>query len=110
MGYTATPFANILISPKTKNEILREDLFPNDFLYYLEPASGYFGPVEAFIKERNTKFFKEIDSTEISTSGEGILVPHKKDFRLSKMPDSLGDCIKSFIIATSIRWLQRRGK
>ena len=50
VGYTATPFANILISPKTKNEILREDLFPNDFLYYLEPASGYFGPVEAFIK------------------------------------------------------------
>ena len=50
VGYTATPFANIFISPKTTNEILEDDLFPNDFLYYLEPASDYFGPVEAFIE------------------------------------------------------------
>ncbi len=105
VGYTATPFANIFISPKTNNEILRDDLFPNDFLYYLEPASDYFGPVEAFIEKRNKNFFKEIEINEI-TNGSGILIPHKKDYRLKVMPESLKDCIKSFVISTSIRWLR----
>ena len=31
VGYTATPFANIFISPKTHNKILRDDLFPRHF-------------------------------------------------------------------------------
>ena len=64
IGYTATPFANIFISPKTHNKILNDDLFPKHFLCYLEPASEYFGPTEAFIKERNKRFFNEITEDE----------------------------------------------
>ena len=104
VGYTATPFANIFISPKNKNEILQEDLFPKDFLYYLEPANTYFGPTEAFIKERNKAFYNEISNEEI-TSGRGILIPHKKEYRLEEIPESLKECTYGFIISTSIRWL-----
>ena len=104
IGYTATPFANIFISPKTHNKILNDDLFPKHFLCYLEPASEYFGPSQAFLEERNKRFFNEISEDEIS-SGRGIRIPHKKDFKLEVMPDSLKESINSFVIATSIRWL-----
>ena len=104
VGYTATPFANIFISPKNKNEILHEDLFPKDFLYYLEPANTYFGPTEAFIVKRNKDFYNEISNEEI-TSGKGILIPHKKEYRLEEIPESLKECTYGFIISTSIRWL-----
>ena len=105
VGYTATPFANIFISPKTFNSILREDLFPRHFLCYLEPASGYFGPTQAFIERRNKEFFNEITEEEI-TSKRGILIPHKKDYKLQIMPESLRESIHCFVLSTSIRWLQ----
>ena len=38
VGYTATPFANVFISPEDS-----EDLFPKDFLVSLEPSSHYMG-------------------------------------------------------------------
>ncbi|WP_374975025.1 Z1 domain-containing protein [Microbacterium trichothecenolyticum] len=38
VGYTATPFANVFISPDDS-----EDLFPKDFLVSLEPSREYMG-------------------------------------------------------------------
>lgn len=38
VGYTATPFANVFISPDDS-----EDLFPKDFLVSLQPSSSYMG-------------------------------------------------------------------
>ncbi|MDJ1113394.1 Z1 domain-containing protein [Microbacterium dauci] len=38
VGYTATPFANVFISPDDS-----EDLFPKDFLVSLQPSSAYMG-------------------------------------------------------------------
>lgn len=38
VGYTATPFANVFISPDDS-----EDLFPKDFIVSLEPSSQYMG-------------------------------------------------------------------
>lgn len=38
VGYTATPFANVFISPDDA-----EDLFPKDFLVSLQPSSQYMG-------------------------------------------------------------------
>lgn len=42
IGYTATPFANVLIDPKA------EDLYPKDFIVNLPRPSGYFGPERIF--------------------------------------------------------------
>ena len=38
IGYTATPFANVFISPDDS-----EDVFPKDFIVSLEPSSEYMG-------------------------------------------------------------------
>lgn len=44
LGYTATPFANVLIDPATPG-----DLYPKDFILNLpEPQNGYFGPRQLF--------------------------------------------------------------
>lgn len=43
IGYTATPFANVLINPAD-----REDMYPRDFIYPLEKPDGYFGTEELF--------------------------------------------------------------
>lgn len=38
VGYTATPFANVFVSPEDA-----EDIFPSDFLVALEPTPAYMG-------------------------------------------------------------------
>ena len=43
VGYTATPFANILIDPYDF-----EDLYPSDFIVSLPKSSNYFGPEKIF--------------------------------------------------------------
>lgn len=46
VGYTATPFANVLINPSET-----EDLYPRDFIYPLARPAAYFGAVELFGRE-----------------------------------------------------------
>lgn len=44
VGYTATPFANVLIDPSPQ----ANDLYPADFITALEKPDGYFGAEELF--------------------------------------------------------------
>lgn len=46
IGYTATPFANILIDPNEP-----QDLYPRDFIHPLVKPDAYFGPEELFGRE-----------------------------------------------------------
>ncbi|NGY94075.1 hypothetical protein F3K44_33150 [Bacillus megaterium] len=48
VGYTATPFANLLIDSQTKDENVKEDLYPKDFIIALPKPEGYCGPEEYF--------------------------------------------------------------
>jgi hypothetical protein len=41
VGYTATPFANVFVSPDDS-----EDIFPKDFIVSLEPSEDYMGGAE----------------------------------------------------------------
>lgn len=43
VGFTATPFANVLIDAEAE-----EDLYPKDFIAALPEPSGYFGPRQLF--------------------------------------------------------------
>jgi hypothetical protein len=51
VGYTATPFANIFISPEAYDDESREELFPRDFIYCLDAPNTYFGPDKVFLDE-----------------------------------------------------------
>ena len=110
VGYTATPFANIFISPQNKNKMFSEDLFPKHFIQYIKPPDTYFGPSKIFVENKFPDFFRYIPIDEIN----GIEKPcipkgHKKYFRVQGIPKSLKKAIHSFIIATSIRKIRLGG-
>ena len=48
VGYTATPFANILIKRNDKHKGLGEDLFPRDFILNIPRPSNHIGPEQFF--------------------------------------------------------------
>ncbi len=107
VAYTATPFANIFISPKTKDEMYQEDLFPRHFIQYIKPPNNYFGPSRVFLDEEFPNFLKIIPDSEVNGTKENSLpIKHKKDFTLKKLPEKLEECIHSFFISTTIKKLE----
>ena len=110
VGYTATPFANIFISPLTDKKMFGEDLFPKHFIQYIKPPSIYFGPSKIFVEKVYKNLVKYIPSDEIYGIEEYCIPKgHKKNFKLEGLPKSLKNAIHSFLIATSIREIRQAG-
>ena len=65
VGYTATPFANVLINPYPDDNQHLDDLYPKDFITALERPKGYFGTEELFGRE-------PIDADELGVDEEGL--------------------------------------
>ncbi len=97
VGYTATPFANIFISPDSAIEMLENDLFPRDYIYGLEPPSNYIGPVRMFQEEARL-FIRTFDDAEASFPHR-----HRKELAVERLPDSMLDALASFLIVNAIR-------
>lgn len=101
VGYTATPFANIFIDPDTETDMLKEDLFPRDFIVSLDPPSNYFGALRIFGPDREHDILREI------TDNDPLLpIKHKKDLVIQGLPASLRTAIRSFILIRAIRLLR----
>lgn len=98
VGFTATPFANVLIDEGNK-----KDLFPRNFIYSLESPTNYFGPTEMFADSEsgNNKFI-------VSTQDAEAVIPfkHKANFSIDALPESLIDALRSFFIVNAIRDLR----
>ena len=97
IGYTATPFANIFIDPKSADEMRGADLFPRDFIVSLDPPSNYFGATRVFIDDAES-IIRHIDDNE-------VLLPltHKKEFLVTLLPTSLRQAVRVFLVARAIR-------
>ena len=52
IGYTATPFANILVHDEKNHKNYGEDIFPKSFIYDIEPAPNHQGLETIFGKEQ----------------------------------------------------------
>lgn len=102
VGFTATPFANIFINPDTEDEMLKDDLFPRDFIYSLNPPSNYVGARSIFSSggKHNYMLKNNDDCYQV------IPIKHKKDFVMGEIPRSLQEAIASFFIANAIRDLR----
>lgn len=103
VGYTATPYANILIDPEVDTEQYGKDLFPSSFIYTLEESSDYFGAEKVFddYDEANPKYLRIID--DIDT----MLPPkHKSDWQVEDIPETLKEAVRTYILATTIRMLR----
>lgn len=111
VGFTATPFANIFIDPdKTDEQVLKDDLFPRDFIYALEAptnyvgARGVFGGEEGSEQDGDGKYAYMLHNNDDCE----LFVPekHKKDFVPLAIPDSLNMAVASFFIINTIRDLR----
>lgn len=105
LGYTATPFANILIDPYLDSEDYGRDLFPGSFIYTLGDSSDYFGAEKVFgdydeSHPRHLRFIDDIDD---------FLPPkHKSTFKMHSLPESLKEAIRTFILVNAIRSLRKQ--
>jgi hypothetical protein len=100
MAFTATPFANVFIDHTTDDEVLKDDLFPHDYIVALSSPSNYLG---------SQKYFPTGDSNEatgvvdINDAHEVFPAKHKSHLAVDELPESLGDALNAFIVASAIR-------
>lgn len=120
VGYTATPYANIFMSPDPDDNheyiddvfrgttyryrLNREDLFPKNFIINLNAPSNYIGPNVLFGISENVdddgEKGKELPIIEYIADGyESVRRGDVPDF----LPNSLKEAIRLFIVATAIK-------
>lgn len=97
VGFTATPFANVFISYDSEDEMLKDDLFPRDFIYSLKAPSNYCGSRRYFFDDNNN--VRYIDD------GDEVLFPmkHKKEWNGDRLFASVYKAVNCFLIANTIR-------
>jgi len=103
VGYTATPYANIFINPDSEDKMLKDDLFPRDFIYCLDAPTNYFGAHWVFLdEEKSERILETIEDAE-----PYIPIDHKtKDQPVNELPPSLYEAIRVFVVAKAIRLLR----
>lgn len=113
VGYTATPFANVLIDPGDY-----QDLYPRDFIVDLPRPLPYIGPEAIFGREP-----LDFDDTDVGDDGhdfvrsvpvyelddlkpKGAAKRHEFDPRVT---DSLDEALRYFLMSTAARRFRRKG-
>lgn len=115
LGYTATPFANVLMNPNSDSEALQE-LYPRDFIHVMPTPKSYFGAERIFglndfdSEERDAEVpdvIREIPSAELEQ-----LAPKGRDLSgfAPAVTKSLGDAIRWFIVACAVRRVRGQHK
>ena len=113
VGYTATPFANVLIDPNEP-----QDLYPRDFIVDLPRADSYIGPEAIFGREP-----LEFDAEELVDDGHDFirtipadeiddLRPKGSSTRHEFEPEvtaSLDEALRYFLLSTAARRVRRVG-
>lgn len=102
VAFTATPYANIFINPETDDEMLKDDLFPSDFIYALEAPTNYIGAQSVFEEDGKYHFMLK-DNTDCQ---KYVPEKHTKEYETPAMQPSLKEAIGSFFIANTIRDLR----
>jgi len=112
VGYTATPFANVLIDPNLDHPNLGPTLYPRDFILTLPKPDGY-GGLDDFFPAAN-----EVTDTDVSD--QVIVVPRAEaldlreldsDYEVGKessLPNSLNVAVMDFFLSGAAR-LHRNG-
>ena len=112
VGYTATPFANVLINPAAEaNEQYHEDLYPRDFIISLPAPPEYFGAETLFGRD-----MLSADDTDANREGLDVIRTITEDEveRLkaigngeagpqTALPASLDNAILWFVLASTVR-------
>jgi len=93
VGYTATPFANVLIDMTTEDEKLEDDLYPRNFIVSLPEPKDYFGASRIFEGNLSEEFIK-------------VVPDEKENLILGRMTENLAYAIDDFLISCAVRNLR----
>jgi len=113
LGYTATPFANVLINPYANEEQL-DDLYPKDFITSLPRPEAYFG-AEKMFGRASTVADEETDEDTGLNIWRSVTQEESKHFKLGKnrteddvegIPEALKDAIDYFLLTCAARNLR----
>ncbi len=110
IGYTATPFANVLIDPSVENQ---GDLYPRDFIIALPKPEGHFGTERLFGRARlvgeDEEEFSGIPLINIIPDDDVSLIRpsygNRNEFE-PELPDSLKDAINYFLLGICARYVK----
>lgn len=109
VGYTATPFANLLISTKAHHDTAGKDLYPKDFVVALPKPKGYSGPAEYFNVTGYTEDDKPLFVRCLKEEDLDLFSTMKKTTdadNFIKVPESMREAIFSFLITIAVRNLR----
>jgi Z1 domain len=113
VGYTATPFANVLINPDAEVH----DLYPHDFIFALPLNRQYFGPERIFGNPLNSDkdaargndIVREIPEEDLAK-----VCPRGRDeidgFRFDEDCQTLKSAIRYFIMSCAARVAREKSK
>ncbi|GIG91126.1 Z1 domain-containing protein [Plantactinospora endophytica] len=114
IGYTATPFANVLINHEAMDREVADDLYPRDFIVSLPPPHGYFGPEKLFGREAlageggadvpGLDVIRQVRDHEAR-----LLTPGRGAPPLDVLPASLDTALTDFILAMAARDVRTGG-
>lgn len=111
VGYTATPFANVLIYPEDETPPgagFGPDLFPRDFIVGLPTPSNYVGPAQVFgLGPISGDEDDEVTGLPLIryVEDEADFIPkkHGKGLSVTALPPSLVEAIRSFMLVIAAR-------
>lgn len=109
VGYTATPFANILIHDERTASDYGPDLFPSTFIVSLTPPDDYFGPAAVFgTNDDDDNPGLPLVRPFDQTLEDWIPDPHDKYLRprfngQDVIPPSLENAIDAFLLTCAAR-------
>lgn len=109
VGYTATPFANIMIHDERSAEDYGADLFPSTFILSISAPDDYFGPLAVFGRDDDADTVALPVIRHLDQTAEAwVPDPHDKTLRpawqgQARVPPSLSEAMRSFVIACAAR-------
>ncbi len=111
VGYTATPFANIFIVPPdddSENSKYGEDLFPRNFIYYINPPDNYIGATKVFGLSESIDGLAPVDKSlplirHAEDSEQYFPAKHKKHLPVDDLPDTMIEAIRTFVLSCAAR-------
>lgn len=124
LGITATPFANIFITPELEEDEAAKDLFPRDFLTLLPTPERYIGVDQIFgrgdvddwydsrksgnhnplVNREYGEHWRAIKSISNKEQELFFRYGHKSDLsvELKTLPNSLYEAVRYFVLVTAI--------
>ena len=113
VGYTATPFANVLIDHQAEDRVVGADIYPRSFIVDLPRPHDYYGPERIFGTGDDADSHGLDVIRRVPDDDCDLLIPHSRfeaqDFE-PRLPASLLEAIDAFVLAGAARYQRGDGE